>query len=50
MTEKEKNIVSKLEIIKSMSNDVSTKELTNVFIEYISTKEKTPIGFAKAKK
>lgn len=45
MTDQEKNIIAKLEIIKEMSSEKSVQQLAQVQIEYIKTVSKGNIGF-----
>lgn len=45
MTEREKQIVAKLDIIESMSNEQSVKALCGVFKEFIVSGAKGKLGF-----
>lgn len=47
MTEEEKNIVAKLEIIKELASENSVKQLADVYIQYIKAVSKGKIGFNK---
>lgn len=45
MTDKEKQVVAKLEIISELSDSNSVKQLAKVQIEYIKTVSRGEIGF-----
>lgn len=45
MTDKEKNIVSKLEVIKELATEKSVQQLCQVQIEYIKLVSKGDLGF-----
>lgn len=47
MTNQEKNIIAKLEIIKEMASEKSVQQLADVTIEYIKTASKEEVGFKK---
>lgn len=47
MTEAEKNIIAKLQIIKELAEKNETKQLAQVQIEYITAASKGGIGFGE---
>lgn len=49
MTESEKNIIAKLQIIKEMATEKSVQQLADVQIEYIKMVSKGDIGFEEEK-
>jgi hypothetical protein len=45
MTEQEKNIIAKLQIIKEMAGEKSVQQIADVLIEYVKTVSKGKLGF-----
>ena len=45
MTEKEKQVIAKLQIIKEMATEKSVQQLAEVQIEYIKVVSKGKLGF-----
>lgn len=50
MSDTDKNIVSKLEIIKEMAVEASVKQLSDVMIQYVKSQSKGNIGFSSEDK
>lgn len=50
MTDQEKNIIGKLQIVKELAEKKETKQLAEIQIEYIKTVSKGKIGFEEDKK
>lgn len=45
MSDKNKQIVAKLQIVKELANENSVKQLASVMIEYINDSNKEKVGF-----